>query len=205
MQEYLNLFEGVIGRKEFFDQADQINPRCNLIAIWSPGDFMKLYKDDLKYIEDYYKKANLFNDYIRFDFWDTENNVPGYPTINQKQALELISFIDKHMDESFLIHCDAGQSRSAGVSMAVECIIKFNADRYQFSLCTPYVGRFERYSPNYEVFKIIMDTYERVQSGKLQLYTHEQIFPQEGPPKYTKEEYGPLGSNPFMSGNESEI
>lgn len=190
------LFDAVVGRNVLMDEFEKIEDRkdnSNLIGVWSPGDFEKMVTKNPSYIKSYIEMCSGFKDAIRLEFWDTENNVPGYPSINEEQAIEIVKFIDKHNGERFTIHCDAGQSRSAGISMAVECITKHDGDRYSFSLETPYVGRFKRYSPNYYVYDVIMNTYDKIKRGEIDIYDIS------GDDKFFKDkDESPIGSNPFM-------
>jgi predicted protein tyrosine phosphatase len=126
-----------------------------VIGIWSPGDYEKLQKEDLDYIDFYEKAFKAFNESIRLEFWDTEDNVPGYPTISKEQAQELVDFILKNANKKFVIHCDAGQSRSAGVALAVECLLDHDGDKYSFSQSGAFVDKPE-YSPNRRVYDKIL-------------------------------------------------
>jgi predicted protein tyrosine phosphatase len=135
-----------------------------LIAIWTPGDYQKIKKNEKNYFEEYQSMLRYFDSYIKMEFWDTEDNVPGYDTISEKQALELATVILANPDKKFVIHCDAGQSRSAGVALAVECILNYNGDRYQFGRSASFVSK-PRYSPNRKVYDKIMDAYDKLKKG----------------------------------------
>lgn len=161
------IFESVESRKELLRNYRMYDYEDALISIWSPGDYTKLINEDPKSIKDYEKMRSFFDIHIRQEFWDTEDNVPGYDSISAEQAKDLAEFIVTNKDKKFVIHCDAGQSRSAGVALAVECIIKYNGDKYLFSTAkeTPFVGRSPRYSPNYFVYDKIITEYHKLKKG----------------------------------------
>ena len=150
----------VISRRELLNNYRTYNYEDALIGFWSPGDWEKADEETLN---SYKKAQSFFVANIRQDFWDTEDNVPGYDTISESQADELVRFIYNNQNRRFVIHCDAGQSRSAGAALAVECILKCNGDRYAFSLEAPFVGSNPRYTPNRKVYDKIMDAWDRFQ------------------------------------------
>lgn len=199
MQKKENTVIGVDSRKDFIEGYEKYPKDAVLIGIWSPGDMLKLYNgndQELNELEKYNSVVNHFKDTIIVDFWDTENNVPGYPSIDEKTAISLIKFIDKHMDSKFVIHCDAGQSRSAGTSMAVECIVDYFGDKYTYSQSNKFVDtKPEQYSPNRYVYDKIMETYEKVRKGELEIYEEHPVI------NGTKlsSDNDPIGSNPFMT------
>lgn len=153
------VISGVLSRSQLIDTYTLFDYQDALISIWSPGDFKKFQSTDPELIEDYEKMRKYFETSIRLEFWDTEDNVPGYDTISEEQAQDIIRYILDNQYRKFVIHCDAGQSRSAGVALAVECILKFNGDRHQFALAGAFVDE-DRYSPNRKVYEKIMDKFE---------------------------------------------
>jgi predicted protein tyrosine phosphatase len=159
------VIEGVMARSQLVNTYAMYNYESALISIWSPGDYEKFQRTEPTLIEDYEKMRKFFKTNIRQEFWDTEDNVPGYDTISKEQAQEIVNFILINHDKKFIIHCDAGQSRSAGVALAVECILEYNGDKYEFSKNTSYVS-LPQYSPNRKVYDKIMEAYENAKSTR---------------------------------------
>ncbi len=158
------LFENVISRNELILDYKQYNYTAALISLWTPGDWIDFQETEPEIIKSYNKARDYFETSIRQDFWDTEDNVPGYETISAEQAKELVDFIKDNRDRTFIIHCDAGQSRSAGVALAIECILNHAGDRYQAGLSSSFTDG-ERYSPNRCVFDKIMTAWQRYGSA----------------------------------------
>ncbi len=97
-----------------------------------------------------------FEDYKMIKFWDITEKNKGCSPITKEQGEELKEFILKNKDKRFLIHCSAGISRSAGVGMAVECIVGFNGCKYSYQTGYSAIKSFRRYSPNLKVFDTII-------------------------------------------------
>jgi len=152
LEAYLknDLFEGIIGKMDYLnlynnDFIDKFG--TVLIAIHEPTGMVHPSI-----------KTEGFDDVLQINFWDIENEFGNYKPITKEQGLEMREFITKNKDKRFLVHCAAGQSRSAGVACAVECIVNFNGDAYAYGTGSSAVKSHERYSPNYVVFdKIIKD------------------------------------------------
>ncbi len=189
------IIDQVLSRDELMASYVMSDPECALIGAWSPGDWVGSEIAVPEYILEYKKMQSYFSESIKLDFWDTENNVPGYPSINSTQAYVLAQFIERNKDKQFCIHCDAGQSRSAGIALAVECIIRYNGDKYAFMTdsITPYVNRYPRYSPNYFVYDKIVEMWREFKKPggwvKPAQSEHKTI---------AQEEQSPIGSNPYM-------
>jgi len=154
------LFEDVVSRGVLMENYKSYDFEAAMIGLWSPGDYEKLLKEDPEYIKHYQKVQQFFKQSFRQEFWDTENNVPGYDSINPNQADALVEYIVDNYKKTFIIHCDAGQSRSAGVALAIECIVKHGGNRYQAGLDNSWTDQ-ERYSPNRYVFDTLMDAWDR--------------------------------------------
>ena len=105
-------------------------------------------------------------DHITVSFWDIEEEIGSYKPIDDKNAYEIAKFIFKHKNEignkhKVLIHCSAGISRSAGVGMAVKCIVEHDGDKYDFSLFPCAITQMTRYYPNLVVFDKIVEQYNK--------------------------------------------
>jgi predicted protein tyrosine phosphatase len=75
------------------------------------------------YLPDADNVLNLNFDDITEDF--TFKNEFGedvtYHAISEEQAKQVIDFVDKNLGKHLIIHCRAGQSRSAACGVAIEC------------------------------------------------------------------------------------
>jgi len=145
-----DLILGIISRNEYLQIKDKIDKEgIVLISISDESE------DGLKEaLTD--EQVLGFDDVIRTKFWDVEQNIGNYTVINDKVAKEIREFILRNKDKRFLIHCRAGQSRSAGVGMAVECLINHNGEKYQYSLDGTDIVKNPRYSPNLIVYDKIL-------------------------------------------------
>jgi protein-tyrosine phosphatase len=102
---------------------------------------------------------------MKIQFWDVEDTIGKYEPISKSQALELRHFIIKMFEEydhpKFLVNCMAGQSRSAGVAKAIECLFYFGiGDEAKYDYRTGFSSEIDthiRYSPNLTVFDRIID------------------------------------------------
>lgn len=97
----------------------------------------------------------VFRDSISLEFWDVEESFGGYNPISDRQASELRVFIEENRGGSFVVHCEAGQSRSAGIGLAIFLICQHGDDRESFAFSENPIRRHHRYHPNYFVFEKI--------------------------------------------------
>ena len=150
MKNYLknDLFEGITGKNEYlilFDDNNIDTTNTVLIAIHDPDS--KIHTKD---------KIQGFDDILQIQFWDIEEGIGKYTPITKEQGLEIKDFIQKNKNKKFFIHCEAGQSRSAGVGCTVECLVNFNGNAYEYLTGNSEVKKHTRYSPNYVVFDAII-------------------------------------------------
>lgn len=101
-----------------------------------------------------------YHDTCEVKFWDTTQPIGPYDIIGVDIATQIKDFIVKYKDKRFAIHCKAGISRSAAVACAVECIVLFDGDWYQYATWTSPVKTHWRYMPNKTVFDVIMSTFK---------------------------------------------
>lgn len=94
--------------------------------------------------------ANGIKDILRVSFEDTDK---AETSISKAQAREIAIFVQQHMTiDKIIVHCEAGQSRSAGVAAAILKYI-FNDDSSIFEC--------PKYTPNMFVYrKVIESLYE---------------------------------------------
>jgi predicted protein tyrosine phosphatase len=100
--------------------------------------------------------VNKFKNALEISFWDVEEDFCSYTVITPEQGSDIKKFINEN--DIFLVHCEAGISRSAGVAKAIECIKWFNGDVYEYETSSRdnSIRNHQRYSPNYTVFKTVM-------------------------------------------------
>lgn len=97
---------------------------------------------------------------LKIKFWDITTQIGGYKPITIEQAKEIAKFIQNNKSKQFALHCEAGQSRSAGVGEAIECILGFNGDVYSYMTSNRAIKNNPRYSPNKTVFNKIVEEWE---------------------------------------------
>jgi len=147
-----NFINGIISKDEVIGLLDQdriSNLENTVIITISDPEFTE---EERAPIEDHY--LNRFNDSLSIKFYDTVDkyiNDKGeeiYP-ISKELVYEMKEFILKNKAKKFIINCNAGISRSAGVGLLVEYILGGFDDLYHFK--TSYqdvISDHYRYSPN---------------------------------------------------------
>lgn len=84
--------------------------------------------------------------FLRFDDTDT-----GALAINKLDTLKIKNFVNKHKSMSnMIVHCGAGQSRSAGVAAAILKYL-YNDDTQIFNN--------RRYTPNMKCYRAVLETF----------------------------------------------
>ena len=158
-----DLIEGIFSRKEIekFIRSEKNLSLFNLISILDPVDEES---NNINPISNFYLKK--FNSYIILRFYDTETDSEEYPSISTEQAKKLAKFIWKHRNEKFVIHCGAGISRSAGVGLAIECIVKHNGNKFEFETSPCKIKEIPRYYPNLFVFNRICEEFNKLVNNK---------------------------------------
>jgi len=136
-----NHIRGVIGKGEFkvFTEVSGEAENLCLVSIQNVLDI-----DDLKPFVHKYKEALC----LRFD--DVLDGMEN--SINDDQALRIARFLEKHCDDRILFHCEAGVSRSAGVALAFEVLVKSGGHKERFSYHNSNIASNVRYMPNMDVF-----------------------------------------------------
>lgn len=145
------LFEGIVSREEYLLlNNDCIIDKSNavLISISTPNrDYLS--REDIK----------GWLDVLEIQFYDVEEDIgPTIPLISNSQGYQIKEFINRHKDKRFMIHCDAGQSRSAGVGCAVECIVNYDGEPYSYQIGTSEIKKNKIYSPNFAVYRVIVNS-----------------------------------------------
>lgn len=138
-----NQIFAIIGRDEIQSNIKEFPNNLVLISITDPNT---------KDIE----TNNKFKDELKLKFWDLEEQYCNYMPISISQGLEIYNFIMKHKNETFLINCEAGISRSAGVGLAIEYLLR---DKYIYPKWEHFPSKILnhfRYLPNHTVFNRII-------------------------------------------------
>lgn len=149
-----NTIKAIISRAEVMKYSEDgfksldINENTVLISITDPkSDFLPV------------KIQNQFKDVLNIQFWDMEEQIGNYKPINKEEATIVRNFIINNKDKNFVIHCEAGISRSSGVGLAVLLICEFNCDKYLMATSDNPIKSHHRYSPNYTVYDMISKPY----------------------------------------------
>ena len=123
---------------------------------------LKQFPNDLCFIslsdpnKDFIKTDNYFKDELKLKFWDIEEDFNDYKIITDIQSKQIYDFIMKNKDSEFLINCEAGVSRSAGVGLAIEYLLR-DFDFYEkWEHFPSKVLQHWRYAPNMTVFNKII-------------------------------------------------
>ncbi len=87
-----------------------------LISIETPD---RVYRED-----DLHREK--WKDSLVVQFHDIDREEDGLTAINTDHAQEIVDFILKHNGEEFIIHCDAGISRSAAVGLFMESRLDYD-------------------------------------------------------------------------------
>ncbi len=159
-----NEIKAILGRKEIESYAKDNFSKLNLdentviISITDPQS--KLIDEDI---------LNKFKDSLSIQFYDIDieeeyksSSDWKFVPINNEEAKIILDFILKHKNDNFLIHCEKGQSRSAGVGLAIECILKFNGNKKEFDLKQSDILNHHRYEPNMLVYDKILEEYKKL-------------------------------------------
>ena len=123
--------------------------------------------DSRKELEDIYCKQ--FKNYYRLKMWDitkqeVKENGEILNEISLKEVEKLSNFILENIDSKFIINCNAGISRSAGVGLLIEFLAGGFQNLYEFKTnWEDVISKHYRYSPNL----IIIDKYEEINKKQL--------------------------------------
>lgn len=147
--------EAIISKKELEDLLNaNLIPNLDNLVLISISDPLSTITER-KAIENKY--SNQFHNSLKVKFYDVTKKLSmnGNDTIDYKTVLIMKNFILKHKDKKFIINCNAGRSRSAGVGLLVEFLLGKFDDLYHFR--TSYndvISSHKRYFPNL----IVLDT-----------------------------------------------
>lgn len=146
---YGNNIFAIIGRNEIESILDILPNNLALITITDPN-------------LDCIKHNNKFDKTLAIKFYDVEEDFGNYKTLSDLQGKIIYDFIQQNKDRQFIINCEAGVSRSAGVGLAVEYLLR---DLFIYPKWEHFPSKIlshTRYLPNMTVFnKIIQNEKEK--------------------------------------------
>ena len=155
--------EAVCSRVEILEliETNQLDKE-NLVLISISEPVLNHYNDEALTDDD----VKGFKDSLRTKFWDVEEDFDKtYVVIPDEVAKEIQEFILKNIDNRFIVHCRAGQSRSAGVARAIEQLKFFGIGeeaKYNYKTCfNSDISAHSRYTPNLTVFDKIVKDYNQ--------------------------------------------
>jgi len=169
-----DLIEAIVSKEEMKMMAEHENKKSKdlvLISIQDPDD-----KEDISPYQKQFKRV------LPIRFFDVEDDIGvksgGFDVVplNDEEAKKVADFIYENKDEKFFIHCAAGMSRSAGVGMAVDCIINHNGSKYSASQYPSDIKNHHRYSPNYVVYDKIVENFKNVKNFKFRCSSCDASF-----------------------------
>lgn len=93
------------------DPAEISDDRINLIEFWSQAE------QEYAYLAETKRKNRLlqYNSFIRLQIDDITHPLAGLHLMSDEDAQRLIKFIEKHLGETFVVHCNEGISRTGAV------------------------------------------------------------------------------------------
>jgi len=148
-----NNIYAVIGREEI--QSEPWNKKIE-------HDYVNTFPKELAFIsisdpkKPFIKTNNHFDSELFMKFWDVEEEDGKYCPIHITQAKEIYDFIYKNRNKEFLVNCEAGVSRSAGIGMAIEFLLRDKKEFPKWSHFPSKIIQHWRYSPNMNVFNSII-------------------------------------------------
>lgn len=151
--------EAIISHKEIIELIDANHDMSDLVLISISEPVLEGCRDEA--LTD--SQVANFKDSIRVKFWGITDPIGCYDVISDETALLLQQFILSHISDRFIIHCRVGQSRSAGVGKAIECIKHFGIGEtakynYQTSFSSE-IDAHPRYFPSLTVFNKLTKDY----------------------------------------------
>jgi len=133
-----DLFKGIVSRQELIKFYKELKDENTVLITISDPDNIPVSKEI----------QNAFKDSLSLQFWDVEEAIGKYNPISDAQAKEIKDFILKNKENNFIINCEAGMSRSAGIGLAVECLITYKGNSYDMAMYGSDITTMARYHPN---------------------------------------------------------
>lgn len=138
---------------------------------YNPEDFVLISIQNPEDTTDFSAMQAEFKKHIHTRFNDVaepEYNFDGklLLPVEDSQLEEILDFILENRGERFFIHCEGGVSRSAGVGIALECILEYDGDRNSLSPKNNPIDAHWRYSPNRLVRDRLIELYNNRKGRK---------------------------------------
>lgn len=151
-EELISMFKKASGSSRKLQKYDLSNTA--LISISDPEEVNQ--EEDRLPID--YKYCNKFSSFLKIRFWDRASiSEDGrHDIIDFKTISNLVFFIEQNKGKDFIINCNAGISRSAGVGLLVEYVLGEYEDLYHFRTSfDDVISKHYRYAPNL----VVLDQY----------------------------------------------
>lgn len=95
------------------------------------------------------KYSKQFKSYLSVSFWDQTTDEGDKKIISKELVKEIQEFILKNKDKNFIVNCNAGVSRSAGIGLLIHYTLGGYKDMYDFKTSfDDVISKHYRYSPN---------------------------------------------------------
>ena len=142
------MIQAILSKENFLKTHSDLNPECVVISILNPND---------EPISDII--LGRFKQHLSVQFHDLEEDFGNLKIISDETALSIRDFILKNKKERFIVHCLVGQSRSAGVAKAIECLCLFDGDVYTYKTSYQSFTQKPGFFPNNTVFDKILGVF----------------------------------------------
>ena len=126
-------------------------------------DIISSLPDNLAFISIYEPGSNPiitnnhFASELFLSFYDVEESWSDtISPLTDEQGLVIFNFIMANSDKQFLVNCEAGISRSAGIALAIEYIFRHTYTYEKWEHFPSKVLSHQRYQPNMTVFNKII-------------------------------------------------
>lgn len=139
----------ILSRKKFFDYKPEV-PKENVVAI--------RIDDTTPPANDY--KTKLYCDTLSLAFFDNPTYAEdidrtqgaGSTSLTEKDKEIIDAYIDKHADRHFVLHCEAGKSRSAAIGYYILKRLGYTEELNDKKKLASELGF---YFPNVEVYGLL--------------------------------------------------
>lgn len=158
----------IIGKDEFIHFYDSLPKSCVVISIADPFE-----SNNDRSIPN--TLLSMFNDYIKLHFHDLDKPFANLKYFTKDEANLLSEFIKKNKDKQFIVHCEAGMSRSAAIAKSILLWLDNCDDLNNETM----IDKHYRYYPNKLVLKLLSESlfgYEINMPIKEKDLNNEEIF-----------------------------
>jgi predicted protein tyrosine phosphatase len=131
----------IVGKNEIEHVQVEDKENSVLISITEPGT---------DYIDESIRQQ--YSECLNVQFWDITKDNGSDKIISDEISRTIRRFIFNNKDKRFAVHCSAGISRSAGAASALECLLDFDGNVYEYQTHGSDIRKYWRYHPNRTVF-----------------------------------------------------